>query len=62
MADERVDYTSEAVKAARSVIIELVHILGEYRTILFWLADGFRICSCHKARIATSEALMSIWR
>jgi hypothetical protein len=31
MADERVDYTTDAVEAARSVIIELVHILGEYR-------------------------------
>ena len=25
------DYTKEAVDAARSVIIELVHLLGEYR-------------------------------
>jgi hypothetical protein len=31
MAEERIDYTTEAVEAARSVIIELVHILGEYR-------------------------------
>ncbi len=31
MADERVDYTADAVKAAKSVMIELVHILGEYR-------------------------------
>lgn len=31
MVDERVDYTTDAVEAARSVIIELVHILGEYR-------------------------------
>jgi len=25
------DYTAEAVEAARSVLIELVHLLGEYR-------------------------------
>jgi hypothetical protein len=31
MADGRVDYTTDAVEAARSVIIELVHILGAYR-------------------------------
>jgi hypothetical protein len=43
MADERVDYTSEAVEAARSVIIELVHILGEYRDNIVlvggWIPD-----------------------
>lgn len=43
MADERVDYTSAAVKAARSVIIELVHILGEYRDNIVlvggWIPD-----------------------
>lgn len=31
MAGERLDYTAEAVEAARSVLIELMHILGEYR-------------------------------
>jgi hypothetical protein len=45
MADERVDYTSEAVEAARSVIIELVHILGEYRDNIVlvggWMLAGF---------------------
>ncbi|MEW5979980.1 MAG: nucleotidyl transferase AbiEii/AbiGii toxin family protein [Acidobacteriota bacterium] len=30
MAGERIDYTAAAVEAARSVLIELVHILGEY--------------------------------
>ena len=25
------DYTAEAVRAARSVLIELMHLLGEYR-------------------------------
>ncbi len=25
------DYTAEAVEAARSVLIELIHLLGEYR-------------------------------
>ncbi|GBE37492.1 hypothetical protein BMS3Bbin08_00082 [bacterium BMS3Bbin08] len=27
----RRDYTSESVEAARSVLIELVHLLGEYK-------------------------------
>jgi hypothetical protein len=27
----RPDYTDEAVKAAKSVMIELFHLLGEYR-------------------------------
>jgi len=27
----RRDYTDEAVKAAKSVLIELTHLLGEYR-------------------------------
>jgi hypothetical protein len=27
----RRDYTAEAVEAARSVLIELVHLLGEYK-------------------------------
>jgi hypothetical protein len=27
----RRDYTSEAVAAAKSVLIELVHLLGQYR-------------------------------
>jgi hypothetical protein len=31
MAEERTDYTTDAVEAARSVLIELVHILGQYR-------------------------------
>ncbi len=31
MAGERIDYTAAAVEAARSVLIELTHILGEYR-------------------------------
>ncbi len=31
MAKERVDYTEDAVDAAKSVLIELTHILGEYR-------------------------------
>lgn len=31
MADEYLDYTAEAVGAARSALIELTHILGEYR-------------------------------
>ena len=31
MAGERIDYTAAAVEAARSVLIELAHILGEYR-------------------------------
>ena len=31
MAGERIDYTAAAVDAARSVLIELTHILGEYR-------------------------------
>ena len=31
MAGERIDYTVAAVEAARSVLIELTHILGEYR-------------------------------
>jgi hypothetical protein len=43
MAEERADYTIEAVDAARSVIIELVHILGEYRDHMVlvggWIPD-----------------------
>jgi hypothetical protein len=31
MVNERIDYTAAAVDAARSVLIELTHILGEYR-------------------------------
>jgi hypothetical protein len=31
MAGERIDYTGAAVEAARSVLIELTHFLGEYR-------------------------------
>ncbi len=31
MAGERIDYTAAAVEAARSVLIELTHILGEHR-------------------------------
>ena len=31
MAGERIDYTFDAVEAARSVLIELTHILGAYR-------------------------------
>ncbi|MEI6396098.1 MAG: hypothetical protein WCT12_33960 [Verrucomicrobiota bacterium] len=32
MAGERIDYTAAAVEAARSVLIELTHILGEWRS------------------------------
>ena len=31
MAGEHLDYTAAAVESARSVLIELTHILGEYR-------------------------------
>ncbi len=31
MGGERIDYTASAVEAARSALIELTHILGEYR-------------------------------
>ena len=31
MAASRIDYTAEAVEAARSVLLELNHLLGEYR-------------------------------
>ncbi len=31
MATQRIDYTAEAVEAARSVLLELSHLLGEYR-------------------------------
>ncbi len=31
MATSRVDYTADAVEAARSVLLELSHLLGEYR-------------------------------
>ena len=31
MAGARIDYTATAVEAAKSVLIELTHILGEYR-------------------------------
>lgn len=31
MATSRIDYTAEAVEAARSVLLELNHLLGEYR-------------------------------
>jgi hypothetical protein len=43
MAGERIDYTAAAVEAARSVLIELVHILGEYRDDMVlvggWIPD-----------------------
>jgi hypothetical protein len=29
----RRDYTAEAVEAAKSVLIELMHLLGEYKDI-----------------------------
>ena len=31
MAVTRVDYSEQAVAAAHSVLLELVHLLGEYR-------------------------------
>ena len=31
MVNSRADYPPDAVEAARSVLVELVHILGEYR-------------------------------
>ena len=31
MVNSRTDYTAEAVAAARSVMLELVRLLGEYR-------------------------------
>ena len=34
MAGERIDYTAAAVEAARSVLIELTHVLGEYRNAI----------------------------
>lgn len=34
------DYTAEAVEAARSVLIELIHLLGEYRDHIQNYPDG----------------------
>lgn len=43
MAGERIDYTNAAVDAAKSVLIELMHILGEYRDDMVlvggWIPD-----------------------
>ena len=43
MAEERLDYTAAAVDAAKSVLIELMHILGEYRDDMVlvggWIPD-----------------------
>ncbi|MCC6354302.1 MAG: nucleotidyl transferase AbiEii/AbiGii toxin family protein [Verrucomicrobiae bacterium] len=43
MAGKRVDYTADAVEAAKSVLIELTHILGEYRDNMVlvggWIPD-----------------------
>lgn len=43
MAGERIDYTAAAVEAAKSVLIELMHILGEYRDDMVlvggWIPD-----------------------
>ena len=43
MAGERIDYTAAAVDAAKSVLIELMHILGEYRDDMVlvggWIPD-----------------------
>ncbi len=43
MAGERIDYTAAAVEAAKSVPIELMHILGEYRDDMVlvggWIPD-----------------------
>ena len=43
MAGERIDYTAAAVDAAKSVLIELMHILGEYRDAMVlvggWIPD-----------------------
>jgi hypothetical protein len=43
MAKERIDYTAAAVDAAKSILIELTHILGEYREDIVlvggWIPD-----------------------
>ncbi len=54
MVRERIDYTAAAVDAAKSVLIELAHILGEYRDDFALGEDGFPICSSGKAGSATS--------
>ena len=42
----RRDYTAERIEAARSVLIELVHLLGEYKDDIVliegWVPEGLR--------------------
>ena len=44
MAGERIDCTAAAVDAAKSVLIELTHILGEYRDDRVLVGGWIRIC------------------
>ena len=47
------DYTSEAVEAARSVMLELIRLLGEYRDDMVITGAGYRpspACCGYKAR------------
>lgn len=57
----RRDYTAEAVKAAKRVLVELAHRLGEHRNDVVAWADGYRIFSWRIQRLRTSGAWISIW-
>ena len=53
MVNLRTDYTTQAVEAARSVMMELVRLLGEYRDDMViiggWVPDLLVACAEHEA-------------
>jgi len=43
----RTDYTEAAVRAARSVLLELIHLLGEYKDdiVICMILPGWKQCT-----------------
>ena len=56
------DYSGDVVEAARSVLLELVYLLGEYREDWLSSADGYRNSSFRHTPNAMSVASTWIWR
>jgi hypothetical protein len=54
----RRDYKAEGIEAARSVLIELVHLLGEYKDDIVLIGGGSRRSCCPIPAAPTWEVWM----
>jgi hypothetical protein len=55
------DYSAEQVEAARSVLLDLVHLLGEYRDDIVVVGGWFPQFIRRQAQLDMSAASMWTW-